>query len=74
MQKNENKYQALDSEVLTGVSTEFALIEAPPFRGPQAIPRGIGLDWEFETFQEFVIPDFLSFLKTPSLQILPDHL
>ena len=51
MQKNENKYQALDPEVLTGVSTEFALIEAPPFRGPQAIPRGIGLDWlSFTTF------------------------
>ena len=31
-------------------------------------------DQEFETFREFVILDFLSFLKTPSLQILPDHL
>jgi hypothetical protein len=31
-------------------------------------------DQEFEMFREFVILDFLSFLKTPILQILPDHL
>jgi hypothetical protein len=31
-------------------------------------------DQEFETFREFVILDFLPFLKTPILQNLPDHL
>jgi hypothetical protein len=30
-------------------------------------------DQEFETFREFVILDFLSFLKTPILQNFPDH-
>jgi len=31
-------------------------------------------DQEFETFREFVILDFLSSLKTPILQIFPEHL
>jgi hypothetical protein len=31
-------------------------------------------DQEFETFREFVILDFLFFLKNPILQISPDHL
>jgi len=45
IQKNENKYQALDPEVLpvTGVSTEFALIvpdfESPPLRPTSARRR-----------------------------------
>ena len=40
-----------------------------------AVPAGSTMsDQEFETFQEFVILDFLSPLKTPILLIFPDHL
>jgi hypothetical protein len=39
------------------------------------LPKRITMsDQEFETFREFVILDFLPFLKTPILQNLPDHL